>query len=91
MVQEPGWSSLRVAAHASLTLERTTSCEVKLHTRVTSIERDEANDEWELTYSTINKNKNNSEKEVGKIRVGQLINCCGYQTGQIDDMVGIKQ
>ena len=37
MVQEPGWSSLKVAAYANLMLPKTQECVVKLSAKVISI------------------------------------------------------
>ena len=73
-----------MAAYANLVLPRMEECEVKLWTKVIKIEKDREEKEWEITYRQL-------EGEVDEtVKVAYIINSCGYKTGEIDDMVGIK-
>jgi hypothetical protein len=81
LVQEFGISVFRLAAIASLTLEKSDSCRLLTNTQVTSVIQNKTSNKWviEAKYS---------EKDE-TFEVDYLINACGFQTGTIDNMIGL--
>lgn len=108
MVQEFGWSVIRMAAAVTLALSRMPTCDVKLNTKVTQIRSSTNTNKWLIAYkheSNDNDTKNNDNNQKGERRsshsnnnaknsaiteVDYVVNACGYQTGTIDDLVGVK-
>lgn len=79
LVREYGLSPFRLAASASLALDRLSSCHVMLETRVKTILH--KGNGWLLGYGCENGG-------TGEIEVDYLVNACGFRSGVLDDMVG---
>ena len=79
LVQEYGLNLFRIGARLMLSLEADTHVNLRLSTLVTKIEKE--NGLWRI--HSINQK---GEKEE---RFDYLINATGYQTGKIDDMIGV--
>ncbi|MEL7292265.1 MAG: FAD-dependent oxidoreductase, partial [Pseudomonadota bacterium] len=77
VVSEPGWSVFRLAASATLALEKMANCQLMLNTKVVGIE--EANNGWKI--EVIDK-----QQQTDSLQVDYLVNACGYETGSIDDL-----
>ncbi|MBU2895184.1 FAD-dependent oxidoreductase [Vibrio hepatarius] len=77
VVQEYGWSVFRIAASATLALESLDSCQLLTKTQVIGLE--ELVSGWRLECLT-------AEKEKVYISADYLVNACGYETGNIDDL-----
>ncbi|CAH0536898.1 hypothetical protein VMF7928_00788 [Vibrio marisflavi CECT 7928] len=77
-VQEYGWSLFRVAASVSLTLENYANCQVHLNSKLENVTKNEQG--WRLEYRE-------PSGEMGFMYADYLINACGFQTGEIDDLV----
>ncbi|NTS78204.1 FAD-dependent oxidoreductase [Catenovulum sp. SM1970] len=82
LVQEYGISVFRLAAIASLTLEKSDNCQVLTQTQVISVNQNKQNHKWTIEASVADKNQT--------FEVDYLINACGFRTGTIDDMVGLQ-
>ncbi|NVD07941.1 FAD-dependent oxidoreductase [Vibrio sp. JPW-9-11-11] len=76
-VSEPGWSVFRLAASATLALEKIANCQLMLNTKVVGIE--EASHGWRIEFL-------NEQQHVDSLEVDYLVNACGYETGSIDDL-----
>lgn len=76
-VQEYGWSVFRIAASATLALEKMPNCRLKTETQVIGVE--ESDDGWTLECLS-------SDGTVEFLQVDYLVNACGYETGSIDDL-----
>ncbi|KZN66449.1 hypothetical protein N473_08645 [Pseudoalteromonas luteoviolacea CPMOR-1] len=81
LVQEYGISVFRLAALTSLALENSPNCELLTNTQVTSVAQNTA-EKWVV------ETKRSGAAET--FEVDYLINACGFRTGTIDDMVGLK-
>lgn len=90
VVQEYGWNIFRLSSSAQLALAQyehanvLTSTEVK---QVSKVEQSSANNQmpkWKIEY------QNNQSNKTQTAEVDYLINACGFQTGIVDDMVGVK-
>ncbi|ATC95729.1 FAD-dependent oxidoreductase [Pseudoalteromonas tunicata] len=77
LVQEYGLSSFRLAAIATLAAAQLPSCTLKLNSQVLSVSQIE--DKWSVQ----------TNHEI--VKFDYLINAAGYQTGEIDDMLGFKR
>jgi hypothetical protein len=75
-VQEYGWSVFRLAASATLALEKMENCHVMTHTTLIRAQYDDNN--WLLTYQ-------GRDNDTHQMRADYLVNACGYQTGTVDD------
>lgn len=76
-VQEYGWSVFRIAASATLALEKMPNCQLKTDTQVIGVEESEQG--WALECL-------DSDGQVEFLQVEYLVNACGYETGSIDDL-----
>ena len=90
VAQEYGWNIFRLSASAQLALAQyehanvLTSTEVK---QVSQVEQNSAGSQmpkWKIEY------QNNQSSTTQTVEVDYLINACGFQTGIVDDMVGVK-
>ncbi|AOT08698.1 FAD-dependent oxidoreductase [Pseudoalteromonas luteoviolacea] len=81
LVQEYGISVFRLAALTSLALENSQHCELLTSTQVTSVTQN-SDEKW-----TVKTNRSGVDEAF---EVDYLINACGFRTGTIDDMVGLK-
>jgi len=81
LVQEYGISVFRLAAITSLSLEKSKNCQLLTNTHVTSVNLNEATNKWTIEAE--------SAGEEQSFEVDYLINACGFQTGVIDDMIGL--
>ncbi len=81
LVQEFGISVFRLAAIASLTLEKSDSCRLLTSSYVTSVIQDKTSKKWVVEAKCSEKNET--------FEVDYLINACGFQTGTIDNMIGL--
>ena len=80
VVQEYGINLFRVAANSALALEKMQNVSILRECEVVDIK--EQNSKFILEYKGTNK---------GSLEVDYLINAAGFQTGIIDDMLGIKE
>jgi glycine/D-amino acid oxidase-like deaminating enzyme len=76
-VQEFGWSVFRLAASATLALEKLANCTIKTNSHLVGAEPKDTG--WQLTYC-------DSTGQQHQAVVDYLVNACGYETGTIDDM-----
>lgn len=81
LVQEYGINVFRLAAISSLALEKSKNCQLLTNTNVTSVVQDKAKNKWFIEAE--------SQGKQQTVEVDYLINACGFQTGTIDDMVGL--
>ena len=85
LVQEYGWSAFRLAAIATLAIEKLPRCQIKLNSQVIKVTKLVDDEKWRLTYS------------VGRINdpidedFDYIINACGFKSGEIDDMLQAKR
>jgi len=89
MVQEYGWSILRMAAVAELALEKLPNCNIMTNTKVLNVEKDQHRKGWTVTCE-----KTCSSKELmgtTEVNIDYLVNACGYKTGTIDNFVGVQE
>ncbi len=77
VVQEPGWSVFRIGASAALALEQMPNCNLLLNTQLTDLVEQEGG--WKLTCV-------NQQGESVEVNADYLVNACGYETGNIDDL-----
>lgn len=80
LVQEYGVSVFRVGATAMLALEKNTGCKLLTNTQVNSVTQNE--NDWNVEVERHGEKQNH--------QVDYVINACGFRTGTIDDMVGVK-
>lgn len=78
LVQEYGWSLFRMAATATLALNDSPLCDLRLNTRATHLEQRECS--W-LVQSVGPRGECVDEVDF-------LVNACGFRTGLVDDMAG---
>jgi len=84
MVQEYGLNIFRLAATATLSLEKNQHCTVVTDANVQQIlPKESKNSNWEIVYKTNGKST--------QVSVSFLINASGFKTGAIDDMLSIKR
>jgi hypothetical protein len=95
VVQEYGWNIFRLAASAQLALEGDEHAHVFTDTQVKQVlpvdcencsNADHHVTKWRIDYQQAAVSDSASEA----IEVDYLINACGFRTGVIDDMVGVK-
>jgi len=92
MVQEYGLSVFRLAATASLALEKMNNCKILTNTKVIAIEQSQQG--WQLTVNNTAPTPQDcasSQNPQQTIAVDYLINACGFKTGSIDDLVGERR
>lgn len=82
LVQEYGINVFRLAAISSLALEKSENCQLLTNTHVTSVNQDNEQNKWFIEA--------NRQGIQQTFEVDYLINACGFQTGTIDDMVGLQ-
>ncbi|GAA4903497.1 FAD-dependent oxidoreductase [Ferrimonas pelagia] len=82
LVQEYGLSVFRLAANATLALQRAKHCRLMLSTQVTQIR--EQGGGWRLGYEQPGGGR-------GSVQVDYLINACGYRSGTLDDLAGLRR
>ncbi|MCQ8888182.1 FAD-dependent oxidoreductase [Pseudoalteromonas carrageenovora] len=89
VAQEYGWNIFRLSASAQLALAQyehanvLTSTEVKQVSQVNSSNGKTQSPTWQIEYQNAQSNATQTTE------VDYLINACGFQTGIVDDMVGI--
>jgi len=89
MVQEYGWSTLRMASTVTLALDKIHNCEVKTNTKVLCVEECESTNGWNVFYEEYA--EPSTTTNINSVTVDYLVNACGYQTGIIDDFVGVHK
>lgn len=98
VVQEYGWNIFRLAASAQLALEGYEHAHVFTDTQVTQVmpvdcencsNADHHVTKWRIDYQQAF-SQQATQAEPESIEVDYLINACGFRTGVIDDMVGVK-
>ncbi|EDP60896.1 FAD-dependent oxidoreductase [Vibrio sp. AND4] len=80
-VQEYGWSVFRLAAVANMTLSKLPNVNVITQAELTQTDWNGV--DWTLTYL-----KDNQQQVL---HCGYLINACGFETGTVDDAIGVKR
>ncbi len=100
VVQEYGWNIFRLAASAQLALEEYDNAHVFTDTQVKQVVAVDCTDctnadhhvvKWRIDYQPNNQLvKQDGNDAVNSIEVDYLVNACGFRTGIIDDMVGVK-
>ncbi|MCQ1059241.1 FAD-dependent oxidoreductase [Photobacterium sp. ZSDE20] len=88
LVQEYGWSVFRLAATANLALDKLNTSQVHTQSKVTHVEQ-QADQSWLIEYQQYD----NSQQDhiTRRSQVDYLVNACGFQTGEIDDMAKQKR
>src|SRR5690606_985092 len=101
VVQEYGWNIFRLAASAQLALEGYKHAHVFTDTQVKQVmpvdcencsNADHHVTKWRIDYqqgASLDPEAQSNGK-IESIEVDYLINACGFRTGVIDDMVGVK-
>ncbi|TEW54347.1 FAD-dependent oxidoreductase [Psychromonas sp. RZ22] len=82
LVQEFGWNVFRLGATAALSLEKNTSCQIHLNTKVIKIDQNKQQ-KWQVTFA-----KDSIQESV---EFDYLINAAGFKTGEIDDLAGFHR
>ena len=101
VVQEYGWNIFRLAASAQVALEGYEHAHVFTDTQVKQVmpidcencsNADHHVTRWRIDYQQAESSDTdtNTEAKTDSIEVDYLINACGFRTGIIDDMVGVK-
>ena len=101
VVQEYGWNIFRLAASAQLALEDYDHAHVFTDTQVQQVmpvdcencsNADHHVTKWRIDYQQAAGYESvlESKPQTESIEVDYLINACGFRTGVIDDMVGVK-
>ncbi|WP_404970745.1 FAD-dependent oxidoreductase [Vibrio campbellii] len=80
-VQEYGWSVFRLAAVANMTLDQLPNVEVLTQAELTQAHWDGSH--WALTYL--------KDDKYQLLSCDYLINACGFETGAVDDAIGVKR
>ncbi|PSU36391.1 NAD(P)-binding protein [Photobacterium lutimaris] len=88
LVQEYGWSVFRLAATANLALETLDTCQINTQSKVTHVAQ-QTDQRWEIEYQQYD--SSHHDHITRRIQVDYLINACGFQTGEIDDMAEQKR
>jgi hypothetical protein len=85
LVQEYGWSAFRMAAIASLAIDRLSSCHLQTNSQVVAITQQKNDLGWRVSTTD----------ETGVLINHQsfdyVINACGFKSGEIDDMISAKR
>ena len=89
VVQEYGWNIFRLAASATLALDAYDNAHVHTKTTVKQVSDNHVADKnaaasprWRIDYA-------NNSGSTAHVDVDYLVNACGFETGIIDDMVGV--
>ncbi len=99
VVQEYGWNIFRLAASAQLALEGYEHAHVFTDTQVEQVmpvdcencsNADHHVTKWRIDYQQKTGQQATPSAPTESIEVDYLINACGFRTGVIDDMVGVK-
>lgn len=85
LVQEYGWSAFRLAAIATLAIEKLPQCHLKLNSQVVNIKPLRGAKKWRVTY------KNGQKSTQYEAEFDYVINACGFKSGEIDDMLQAKR
>lgn len=85
LVQEYGWSAFRLAAIATLAIEKLSCCHLKLNSQVVNITQLVDTEKWRVSY---NDGLNGCQNETD---FDYIINACGFKSGEIDDMLQAKR
>lgn len=80
-VQEYGWSVFRLAAVANMTLDQLPNVEVLTQAELKQAHWDGSH--WALTYL--------KDDKYQLLSCDYLINACGFETGAVDDAIGVKR
>lgn len=99
VVQEYGWNIFRLAASAQLALKDYEHAHVFTDTQVKQVlpvdcenctNADHHVTKWRIDYQRAHDQQAVDPEALESIEVDYLINACGFRTGVIDDMVGVK-
>lgn len=99
VVQEYGWNIFRLAASAQLALDGYEHAHVFTDTQVKQVmpvdcencsNADHHVTKWRVDYQQAVSQQTPHSEQTESIEVDYLINACGFRTGVIDDMVGVK-
>jgi hypothetical protein len=85
LVQEYGWSAFRLAAIASLAIERLPSCHLQTSSQVVAITQQENESGWQVST------QDQKSTSINHQYFDYVINACGFKSGEIDDMVSAKR
>ncbi|MGF1734043.1 NAD(P)-binding protein [Photobacterium satsumensis] len=88
LVQEYGWSVFRLAATANLALETLSTSQIHTQSKVTHVAQ-QTDLRWEIEFQQYDSYR--QDHITRRAQVDYLINACGFQTGEIDDMAKQKR
>jgi len=89
MVQEYGWSILRMSAAVTLALEKLPNCKIMTNTEVLDVQEKENDNGWIMSCKDTDDCK--EVEKIEAVSIDYLINACGYKTGSIDNLVGVQE
>ncbi|MEY3090208.1 MAG: hypothetical protein RL113_524 [Pseudomonadota bacterium] len=81
MVQEYGLNMFRLSSAAHTLIENSDYIDLRLKSTIETIAR--IDEQWDITFL-------NESNEIKTERFDYLINASGFETGKIDDMIGVK-
>jgi len=84
LVQEYGMSAFRLAAIATLAIERLANCHLQTNRKVVAMSAQNDHFGWHITTED-----NNSEQHHQQF--DYVVNACGFKSGEIDDMLKTKR
>ncbi len=85
LVQEYGMYAFRLAAIATLAIDRLDNCHLQTNRKVVAISAQTAHLGWQITTEDINSGKQNQHE------LDYVVNACGFKSGEIDDMLNTKR
>ena len=89
MVEEYGWSVLRMSAALTLALQKLPNCTIMTNTEVSNIEKVETNNGWSVYCKQMDDSKEMIKQS--EVKIDYLVNACGYKTGTIDNFVKVNE
>ena len=85
LVQEYGMSAFRLAAIATLAIERLANCHLQTNRKVVAISAQADHLGWQITTED-----NDSGRQEHQ-EFDYVVNACGFKSGEIDDMLNTKR
>ncbi|MGB2740070.1 MAG: FAD-dependent oxidoreductase [Cognaticolwellia sp.] len=84
LVQEYGMSAFRLAAIATLTIERLANCHLQTNRKVVAMSAQNDHVGWHITTEDDNSEQHHQQFDY-------VVNACGFKSGEIDDMLKTKR